>query len=403
MTHTYDIIIAGAGLAGLTLAVELSSRPAFSEYRILLLDRDAKQQNDRTWCFWAEPDEPLPPVIRHSWASAYFYGPSFDIPMAMDGYRYCMVRGQDFYDYARREIAQNPKITWQQATIRQILPEESAVLTDAGRFTAKWIFNSAFVPVEALTDTSAVPFAHPHTQTGGRPPGYAWLLQHFKGWEVETPEPCFDPETVTFMDFRIEQQGETRFVYVLPFSEHRALVEFTVFSPALLPESAYYEALKDYLWQQLGIANYHITGEEFGVIPMSDYPFPSQMGRSVINIGTAGGFVKASSGYAFKRTQRKIRRLVDDWEATGAPDPDVLRSAFKFRLYDSILLRVLEAGRTPGARVFERLFHRLPAAHVLRFLDEDTDFKEDLKLMSVTQLQEFSRVAIAQLSKYGRV
>jgi lycopene beta-cyclase len=135
---------------------------------------------------------------------------------------------------------------------------------------------------------------------------------------------------------------------------------------------------------------------------MSDYPFPAQMGPSVINIGTPGGFVKASSGYAFKRTQRKIRRLADDWEATGAPNPDMLQSVRRFRLYDSILLRVLEEGRTPGARVFERLFHRLPAAHVLRFLDEDTNFKEDLKLMSVTQLHEFTRAALLQFPKYGR-
>lgn len=401
--HSYDIIIAGAGLAGLTLALELSRRPAFAGQRILLLDRDPKQQNDRTWCFWAKPEDPLPPVVYREWESACFYGPSFDIPMKMRDYRYCMVRGKDFYDYARQEIAKNPNLEWRQATIRQIIPEESAVVTNQGRFTAKWIFNSAFVPVEALTDTSTTPFAHPHTQTGGRPEGYSWLLQHFKGWEVETPEPRFDPETVTFMDFRIEQNGETRFVYVLPFTEYRALVEFTVFSPSLLPVSDYDEALKDYLWEQLGIANYHIAEEEFGVIPMSDYAFPIKTGASVIHIGTAGGFVKASSGYAFKRTQRKIRRLVDDWEATGTPHPEAMQSLFRFRMYDSILLRVLEEGRVPGALVFERLFRHLPASHVLRFLDEDTNLKEEIQLMSVTQLREFTRAAVKQLSKYGRV
>jgi lycopene beta-cyclase len=72
-------------------------------------------------------------------------------------------------------------------------------------------------------------------------------------------------------------------------------------------------------------------------------------------------------------------------------------------MYDSILLRVLEEGRAPGAEVFERLFRHLPAAHVLRFLDEDTTFTEDLRLMSVTQLREFTRAAVLQLSKYGRI
>ncbi|HLT52021.1 MAG TPA: lycopene cyclase family protein, partial [Arenibacter sp.] len=49
---TYDYIIIGAGAAGLLLADGLGKDPFFRNRSILLLDRDLKQKNDRTWCFW---------------------------------------------------------------------------------------------------------------------------------------------------------------------------------------------------------------------------------------------------------------------------------------------------------------------------------------------------------------
>ena len=41
---------------------------------------------------------------------------------------------------------------------------------------------------------------------------------------------------IDFMNFNVSQKNETRFVYVLPESNKRALVEYTLFSKTLLPE-----------------------------------------------------------------------------------------------------------------------------------------------------------------------
>ena len=71
-----------------------------------------------------------------------------------------------------------------------------------------------------------------------------WLLQHFKGWYIETKQACFQPDSATLMDFRAEQNRGTAFFYVLPFSATKALVEYTLFSPNLLAENEYDEALK---------------------------------------------------------------------------------------------------------------------------------------------------------------
>jgi len=402
-TNSYDIILAGAGLSGLTLALELARRPAFKDKKILLLDRDTKLQNDRTWCFWATDAEPLPPVVFKSWDRCRFFSSGFETMMDISPFRYRMVRGIDFYRWAGSELAQYPNIDRLQATILHIDAAAGVLYTDVGAFSAPHIFNSAFTKIPVLPAANEM-YPNPPFSVEPVPPSTpeasgstVHLLQHFKGWMIETPAPAFDPTAVTFMDFRIDQHGETRFVYVLPFSETRALVEFTVFSPALLPEAEYTAALKNYVEKYLKISAFEIEEEEFGVIPMTDFPFPVAQDGTLIHIGTAGGFVKASSGYAFKRTQRKIRAFVDAWERSGCPDPAVLRSPWLFRVFDSIFLRVLANRNELGSIIFTYLFQKLPATLVLRFLDEDSTMIENIRLVNAPPMRPFLKALWQQL------
>lgn len=420
MPHTqWDIIIAGAGLSGLTLAVECARRPAFQDKKILLIDRDAKSRNDRTWCFWATDAETaaLPPVLFKSWDHCHFYSPHFEGLMDIAPFRYRMIRGIDFYHWAKTELEKQPHIQWITANITGLDSEAGLVCTDRGNFTGNLIFNSALTAIPLLPEAGplypAPPLTHqpqspicnpqsaiPNSQS---PIPYTRLLQHFKGYLIETPAPAFDPGKVTFMDYRLEQKEATRFVYVLPFSENKALVEFTVFSPALCAPEEYDTELNRYITKILKISDYRVEETEFGVIPMSDYPFrPAGEGR-VMHIGTVGGFVKASSGYAFKRTQRKIRAFVDAWEKSGTPDPALLRSAWRFRFYDSVMLRVLKENAVSGSDFFTGLFQKLPAELVLRFLDEDTTFADDIHLLSAPPTWPFFRTALQQIPVLGKL
>jgi len=400
----YDIIIAGAGLSGLTLALECARRPFFQEQKILLIDRDAKEKNDRTWCFWATDDEILPPVIFKTWNQCRFFGKTAEIPMRLAPYRYHMVRGIDFYTWAKAELSKWPHIQRITANITSIDAEAGIVHSDRGDFRGDRIFNSALTTLPLLPNASAL-YPNPplSQQTAMAANEHTWLLQHFKGWIIETPEPAFDPEVVTFMDYRPEQKEETRFVYVLPFSKHRALVEFTIFSPALDSAEAYDNALKDYVRHQLQIKDFKIEEEEFGVIPMTDYPLSPKPSGRVIPIGTVGGFVKASSGYAFKRTQRKIRAFADAWEKTGAPDLAIMRSRRSFRIFDSIMLRVLNDRLLPGHLLFNQLFQRLETPLVFRFLDEDTTFAETIRLLHTPPTLPFLKAVFRQGRKLFHV
>jgi len=394
-----DVILAGGGLSGLTLALELARQPFFQQHKILLLDRDEKDKNDRTWCFWAAKEEVLPPVTFKTWDECRFFSDDWNILLDIAPYCYHMVRGLDFYRWAKLELEKYPNVRRLTANITGINAQTGCVYTDQGDFTSGVVFNSAF------TQRSLVPLANaqypqpPFTVQGtakNNSAHYVHLLQHFQGWTIETPTASFDPQAMTFMDYRLEQYGQTRFVYVLPFSATRALVEFTVFSPALCPPEEYDRELNAYVVEQLKIKEFAVVEREFGVIPMTDRPFALTEGR-VINIGTAGGFVKASSGYAFLRTQRRLRAFVAAWVQQGAPDTTLLQSAWHYRFFDSIMLHVLQEGRMAGKDFFARLFRRLPAPLVLRFLDEDANFREILRLLSTPPTGPFLTTAMARL------
>jgi lycopene beta-cyclase len=273
---------------------------------------------------------------------------------------------------------------WIETTISSIDCDAGRVHTGKGIFEATFVFNSAFRDFldQKSEDTR-----------------FTRLLQHFKGWIIETDTPSFDPDAVTFMDYRIDQGGDTRFVYVLPFSDRKALVEYTVFSPELLPDEVYDRELSDYIGNRLNIREYKIEETEFGVIPMTDLPVKNREGRT-FHIGTAGGFVKGSSGYAFKRTQRKTVDFLNGWVSSGAPDASLLRSKWRYRFYDSVLLRVLKNGLVPGSRFFTLLFNKLPATLVFSFLDEDTTFAEDVRLLSAPPTLPFTYAAFLQMPAF---
>jgi lycopene beta-cyclase len=177
-------------------------------------------------------------------------------------------------------------------------------------------------------------------------------------------------------------------VYVLPLDTHRALVDFTVFSGNLLPKSLYDEELTNYIRKFLKPSTYTIRHQEFGVIPMNDHPFEKYSGKHIVNIGTAGGRTKASTGYTFLRTQQHIKEIVQSLLVNGKPYLSASARG-RFKLYDSMLLNIMSKNRYSGKDIFTKLFQKNNAASILKFLDEETDFAEELKIMSTTPYKPF--------------
>ena len=374
---SYDYIICGAGCAGLSLLIRMIESQRVTDKRILLVDKEEKIKNDRTWCFWETEPDIFETLVYKSWDKLWYHDTGFSTLMKILPYQYKMIRGIDFYNYCLNIIRQQKNIELQYGHVESVATEnEKAVLYMNGHRTeASYIFNSVLFDKPQLKKKEYL------------------LLQHFKGWIIETGKPVFNAREATMMDFRIKQEDGITFVYIMPFTETKALVEYTLFSTELLPAEKYDAALKNYLKQYLAINNYKLLEEEFGVIPMTNYQFPLY-GDKVINIGTAGGQTKGSSGYTFKFIQKHSKALVNQLIETG--NPVLPQKTNRFKFYDSILLSILYHKELSASQIFTPIIKKNKPQQLLRFMDNESSLKDDLKIISGLPTLPFLKAAIKQ-------
>ncbi len=373
----FDYIIAGAGASGLMLAYELTLDPNWQP-SILIIDKDLKERNDRTWCFWEQESNPLEHIVFRKWETAFFQGPGFKENMSLYPYSYKMIRGVDFYEFMKLHLSKFVNVTWLSAEINSI-KDHQAITTD-GNYKAATFFDST----KSLKDFEI-------------PTKYHQLLQHFKGYIIETTTEEFDPTIFTYMDFDIDQKGDCRFGYILPFSPTKALVEYTLFSTDLLSSDEYTTGLESYIVDNLGIKSYKIAEKEFGVIPMTDYPFNMNPEPGVFRIGTSGGFTKASTGYTFLRTQKIAKQIAKNLRNGKPPLEKLPFQQRRFKKYDSTLLHVLAQSNLSGAEVFTQLFKKNGPQAIFKFLDEETTLGEELRIMNSTPVLTFAKAFIERL------
>ncbi|MBT9186768.1 lycopene cyclase family protein [Zobellia russellii] len=380
-TKHFDYIIIGAGAAGLMLANAMVKDDFFKSKSILLLDKDAKKTNDRTWCFWEKGDGKFDSIVSKKWDRIYFGSKQFSKDYSIAPYQYKMVQGIDFYRAYFDALKQQSNVTFKQEQVTKIADQGSKVivLTDNNTYSASKVFSSSFDYKMAT-----------HQEK------YPVLQQHFLGWTVKTEKPIFNPLQVTYMDFSVPQKGNTRFMYILPFSKYEALVEYTLFSKNRLEKVEYEEALINYLGDLLKGDSYRITEIEQGSIPMTSYDFSEHHTKNIRYIGTAGGWAKPSTGYTFMSTAKKIPVLVDFIKTEKPLNELSFKNRFWF--YDLLFLDVLSQHNEKGHSIFESLFKKCPPQLILKFLDEDTTFLEDLRFISSSPTKPFVKALLGRIT-----
>jgi lycopene beta-cyclase len=367
----------------MSLLVRMIHSGEFTDKKILLVDRALKPRNDRTWCFWEKEDGLFDPIVFRKWAELNFHGEGFESLLNIAPYTYKMIRGGDFYRYCFDLIKTASNVEMKEGKVDSVEPIKDGVgiTVDGHKYEGSYGFNSIL-------------FRGPEP---GRGKEYYFLKQHFKGWEIRTANPVFNPSVATLMDFRPPQEHGTTFAYVLPYSETTALVEYTLFTRDLLKPEEYDAALKSYIEAYVTKEPYTIEDSEFGVIPMTNFPFKPYDGR-IVNIGTAGGQTKPSSGYTFQFIQKYTKNIVTAMIATGQPViTDSTSNRFSF--YDSTLLQVLDRKKIEGKKLFTDLFSHGDVQTVLKFLDNETTFREDINIMRRLPKGRFAMAALREIFK----
>ncbi|NMM50288.1 lycopene cyclase family protein [Marinigracilibium pacificum] len=364
MSSRYDYIIAGGGAAGFILVDRILESNLLKNKSILIIDKDDKCSNDRTWCFWENDNGYWDEIVFKKWENAIFKDNNNTIEFQLDPYKYKMIRGIDFYTYIKKRIAKFDNVTLLKEEVVSIEKEgdyNRVITSSDNSYLSSLVFNS--IPdFQQLTNNKKYPL----------------VLQHFIGWYIETDKSVFDDSAVTFMDFSVSQKENTRFMYILPVSKTKALVEYTLFSPELLEDSEYENEIENYINNVLNISSYNILEKEKGAIPMTSFPFKVKEKDSIINIGTRGGSTKASTGFTFKRIMKNTEDIISFLEGKSTLNN---HNNSRYRYYDMLLIDVLFDNNKIGSSIFSSLFRKNNPVEIFEFLDEKTSIQKDLEIM----------------------
>ena len=363
MTHPareYDVVIAGGGLAGRSLAFFLSREPGLSGARILIIDDAGDRYPHRSLIYWHDGALPLPLTPAATFTNlAVDAGPAQRV-LPLERHRLCLTSSRDVFRCLDDVIDANPQISRLDARVSRVRAHADSVdvaLSDSRLVTASHCFDSTLPP------------------TGITAP----LLMSGEVHRVRTAHDSFDPSTATFIDFRSGEHHPVHFHCVLPLSAREAVVEVTRIMPGRTPtpEFTFEQATSDYLRKVWGVNEFSSLSVERGSIPLGIRP-RSPRGRHV-HTGCPAGAVKATTGYGFTRILRQTQHLASTLASTGSPDAP--RPSPRFRWYDRPLLKMWEHDPEHAVHFMRAAFTSGDADLVLDFLDERTTFAQERGLL----------------------
>jgi lycopene beta-cyclase len=380
------LVIVGAGLAGLSLGCALLDAGVKRE--IVLIDRRREWTRDRTWCTWqvARPTRFIE-LADHRWPSWRIATPRQEAVMHCPEHPYVHLRADVVYQHALERLDRASHVTLlTDERVERVEPgAPPCVITTRRRLQAGEVFDGrgagGMAPI-------------------GPPAGHVTLHQRFLGWEVETDAPVFDPGTVTLMDFRGSTPGDLRFLYVLPFSPHRALVEDTSFGVVTVTSDERRRALEHDLVERFGASQWQIHHEERGKVPMSTRPFSLHPDLHIHAIGTAGGAVRPSSGYAFSRIQAHSSAIAAA-VAEGRPLPARIGSHRRSGL-DAIFLHALADRPERFGELFVRLARRARPGAFARFMADASTPVDEAQIVAGLLDRRFLLAAARSQSRVAR-
>ena len=338
----FDYVIIGGGCAGLSLAYELEIHEKLKDKTLVIIEPREEYKRDKTWSFWKVSPHNFDDCVKKNWENFSVNIPGKTNYLECKNFPYQSIDSGLFYEKIKNKLKKNENIFFFK-NIEEINKQNSLV------------FNSV-----------------PNIKKN-----YLNLWQHFCGVEIKTDNDIFDEKIFNLMDFDCEQRESVHFFYTLPYTKNRALVETTWLSKMNDNSQKDYEnQINNYIKRNLRIKNYEITYKEEGAIPLF-YPL-NKNEKNKINIGTAGGMTRLSTGYTFLNIQehsKYIRENIDNISTTKKFEIDK-----KYQFLDEIFLRVLEKNPEKMSDVFFRMFKTSPKT-VIKFLSNKSNFLEDLSII----------------------
>ena len=338
----FDYVIIGGGCAGLSLAYELEIHEKFKDKTLAIIEPRNDYIRDKTWSFWKVAAHNFEDCVKKSWSNFSINIPDQTKYIQCDNLPYQSIDSGLFYEKIINTLKKNTNINFFK-NINEISTENS------------FVFNSLSDVSDSKND----------------------LWQHFSGIEIETNKDLFDDQIFNLMDFDCEQRDSVHFFYTLPFSKKNALIETTWISDLNHPSNQDYSIqLEDYIKNKLKIKNYEIKFKETGAIPL----FHPQNIKKInqMEIGTAGGMTRLSTGYTFMNIQSQSKYIRENFENIQKVSNFNVNSKYKF--LDNIFLKVLKKNSEKMPEIFFKMFNCSPST-VINFLSNKSNIYEDFSII----------------------
>ena len=153
------------------------------------------------------------------------------------------------------------------------------------------------------------------------------------------------------------------------------MIETTWLSKEDLSLKDYKAQIKNYI-NHLGINNYKITYKEEGAIPLF-YPIYKKE-KNKINIGTAGGMTRLSTGYTFLNIQEHSKFIRENLDNIKNVNKYELKNKYKF--LDKIFLKVLKKNPDKMPNIFDKIFSGYTDS-AIKFLSNKSNIIEDMTVI----------------------
>ena len=295
---------------------------------MLLVDPRTRWDNDRTWCFWVPPDDPLLAFAAYRWDRWSVSTGGKTVVRSAPGEVYAQVAGDRVYREALAAIAACPRVHLRTGRVLAATASETGVDV---------VLHDGWVSAGTFVDTRPPPMASPAA-----------------------------PDAV-------------HFTYVLPYSPREALVEDTWFSEDVHPPATYADALTAWLTARAG--RWEVLRTEQGVLPMTTERFDPHPSPREWRVGLAGGAARPATGYAFVAT-RHMAQAVADRVLTGSTAPLRPLRSERTELLDGVFLEWMHRSPERAPAAFLRLFDRVDPGVLVRFLSNRSSVADDLRVMA---------------------
>ena len=338
----FDYIIIGGGCAGLSLAYELEINQKLKDKTLAIIEPRSKYQKDKTWSFWKVTKHNFEDCIKKSWNNFTINTPNHTKHIKCSDTPYQTINSGIFYQKIINKLEQNNNIVFFK-NINELDIRNSIIFNSVGDIADRK--NS--------------------------------LWQHFSGVEIETNKELFDEKIFNLMDFDCDQKDSVHFFYTLPFSKKKALIETTWISDLNNTALQDYESqLKDYIENKLRIKDYKINFRETGAIPLFHTLNIKKLNQ--IEIGTAGGMTRLSTGYTFLNIQKQSKYISENIE--NIKNIKVFSINKKYQFLDNIFLNVLKNNPKKMPEIFYKMFGCKPNT-VISFLSNSSTIYEDISVI----------------------